>query len=340
MPFQIIHNNITKMKTEAIVNAANTKLLSGGGVCGAIFEAAGETTLQKECNEIVNCEVGQAVITKGYKLNAKYIIHAVGPIWRDGNYNEAKYLKSAYRNSLQIAKDKKLKSISFPLISSGTYGYPKEEALSIAVSTIKEFLDTNDMDIYLVVFDRKSVCISKEIYNNITHYINSYYEDYNYPPCSSSLGLGIGGLTGAITSSLSKSLSEKRELRDHINKRKLEDILNNVDESFSSMVLRLILQKGKEEIDVYKKANMDRKLFSKIRSNKNYRPKKNTAISLAIALELSLDETKDLLEKAGYTLSPSYKFDLIIQYFVESREYDIYKINEALFNFEEPLLVS
>lgn len=164
MPFQILHNDITNMNTDVIVNAANSKLLMGGGVCGAIFRAAGEEELQKECEQIKHCPVGQAVITKGYNLKAKYIIHTVGPIYKDGNSNEAKFLKSAYETSLKLAKDYNLKSIAFPLIYSGIYGYPKEEALNIAVSTIKEFLAGNEMDIYLVVFDRKAVHLSEELY--------------------------------------------------------------------------------------------------------------------------------------------------------------------------------
>lgn len=307
MPFQIVHNDITKMNTDAIVNAANSKLLMGSGVCGAIFKAAGPKELQDECNKIGACAVGEAVITKGYNLKSKYVIHTVGPIWRGGSLDEAKYLKSAYESSLKLAKDNNLNSIAFPLISSGIYGYPKEEALEIAVKAIKEFLLNNDMDIYLVVFDRKAVSLSEDLSNDIKHYIDSFYED------------------------------DKYILRESY-RAKLEYILNNIDESFSEMLLRLIDEKGKNDVEVYKKANMDRMLFSKIRSNRNYNPKKSTALSLAIALELSLDETKDLLSKAGYTLSPSYKFDLIIEYFIQNRNYDIFLINEALFSFDQPLL--
>lgn len=365
MPFQIVHNDITKMNTEAIVNAANTQLLQGGGVCGAIFEAAGEKLLQKECNEIGSCKEGQAVITKGYNLKSKYIIHAVGPIWRGGDYNEEEFLKSAYRNSLEIARNKKIKSIAFPLISSGSYGYPKEKALDIAVETIKDFLTNNDIDIYLVVYDKKSVMISKKIYNTIDHYINTQYEDnkfYNniYNKKSDSypleggvtigtigLGMTIGAIGGLISTKLNRTISKGNNTslnskieNEIINKTSLNDIVFNVEESFSEMILRLIDEKGKNDVEVYKKANMDRRLFSKIRSNKEYKPKKTTVISLAIALELSLDETKDLLLRAGYSLSPSYKFDLIIQYFIENKMYDIFSINEALFSFEQPLLVA
>lgn len=334
MPFQILHNDITNMNTDAIVNAANSKLRMGGWVCGAIFKAAGETQLQKECEQIRPCPVGHAVITKGYNLKAKYIIHTVGPIYKDGNSNEAKFLKSAYETSLKLAKDYNLKSIAFPLISSGIYGYPKKEALNIAVSTIKEFLTDNDMDIYLVVFDRKAVHLSEELYEGIQHYIDDFYEDEDYRLRDRDIieMEEISHNDCYIEKSTNKIIS--------FNKRSLENILDNIDESFSQMLLRLIDEKGKTDVQVYKKANMDRKLFSKIRSNKDYNPKKSTALSLAIGLELSLDETKDLLAKAGYTLSPSHKFDLIVEYFIKNKNYDIFIINEALFSFEQPLLAT
>ena len=332
MPFQILHNDIANMETDAIVNAANSNLLAGGGVCGAIFSTAGKDKLQKECKLLAPCPVGHAVITKGYNLKAKYIIHAVGPIYKDGNSNEATYLKSAYESSLKIAKDYNLKSIAFPLISSGIYGYPKEEALNIAISTIKEFLKDNEMDIYLVVFDRKVVQLSEELYENIKHYIDCFYEDENYAPRN------INDLE--IEEIFEANYYSKQIIHDEksFSKESLESILDNMDETFSEMLLRLIDEKGKTDVQVYKKANMDRKLFSKIRSNKDYNPKKTTALSLAIALELSLDETKDLLSRAGYSLSPSNKFDLIIEYFIKNENYDIFIINEALFSFEQPLL--
>lgn len=344
MPFQILHNDITKMNTDAIVNAANSKLLMGGGVCGAIFRAAGKDELQRECDEIKICPVGKAVITKGYNLKSKYIIHTVGPIYKDGASNERELLKSAYETSLKLAKDYNLKSIAFPLISSGIYGYPKEEALDIAVSTIKEFLNHNDMEIYLVVFDRKAVQLSEGLYEGIKHYIEDFYEDDDYRLRKKECGLGNEDLLELKKlEEISENefcLMESSYKTNDFNKRSLESILDNIDESFSQMLLRLIDEKGKNDVQVYKKANMDRKLFSKIRSNKSYNPKKTTALSLAIGLELSLDETKDLLSKAGYTLSPSQKFDLIVEYFIKNKNYDIFIINEALFSFEQPLLSS
>lgn len=327
MPFEIVHNDITNMKTEAIVNAANKHLQMGGGVCGAIFRKAGSYELQKECNEIGKCEVGNAVITKGYDLDSKYIIHAVGPIWSGGNHNEELYLKNAYKNALNLAKKYEIKSISFPLISSGIYGYPKKEALDVAVKTIKEFLLKNDMDVYIVVFDRNAVSISEKLYDSINHFINRYYEEKEIYKRKMSEKLIL--CENVCSGNFSDSEFDKKDL---------EDMLNHMDETFSEMLMRLIDEKGKSDVEIYKKANIDRKLFSKIRSNKEYNPKKYTAISLAIALELTLDETNDLLSKAGYSLSNSHKCDVIIKYFIENKNYDIFTINEALFCFEQPLL--
>lgn len=353
MPFQIVHNDITKMNTDAIVNAANSGLQQGGGVCGAIFASAGAVELQEECNYIGSCPVGHAVITKGYQLPAKFIIHAVGPIWQGGTMEEAKYLAMAYRNALELAKEHCFESISLPLISSGIYGYPKEEALRIAIDTISEFLMHNDMEVYLVVFDRKTISLSEKLFRDIEHYIDTYYEEdvrYNRNRRKQNAQNDFFQIYQEEDIRNLEDISEQISLNEEAPNilthsymslsapRSLEDVLQNLDETFSQMLLRLIDERGKTDVEVYKKANIDRKLFSKVRSNKDYQPKKSTALALSIALELSLDETKDLLSKAGYSLSPSHKFDVIIQYFIQTANYNIYDINEALFCFEQPLL--
>ncbi|MGB4439532.1 MAG: macro domain-containing protein [Sedimentibacter sp.] len=331
MPLQIIRNDITKMDVDVIVNAANSALKMGGGVCGAIFNAAGAKELQSECNSIGKCGTGDAVITKGYKLPAKYIIHAVGSIWDGGNNNEEKYLRSCYVKSLKLAKDKNLESIAFPLISSGIYGYPKDKAFKVAVTAIQEFLLENEMMVYLIVFDKKAVEISEKLYKSIEKYIDDNYVDENLENLSY------------------RSLREEDILFNYTapneavnmplkGKRKLEDVLSHLDETFSEMLLRLIDEKGMTDVETYKKANIDRKLFSKIRSDKFYKPKKSTVLALAISLELNIDETKDLLGKAGYALSNSNKFDIIVEYFIEESIYNIFEINETLFAFEQNLL--
>lgn len=360
MPFQIIHNNIVNMTTDAIVNAANSRLKQGGGVCGAIFEAAGAEELQKACDKIAPCPVGKAVVTKAFSMKTKYIIHAVGPIWHGGYEQEELYLRSAYRSALTAAKEKKCKSISFPLISAGIYGYPKEQALEIAVSVFRQFLQEEDMDIYLVVFDRNVVSISEKLYKDVQHYIDCFapsvdyqrrgqlntetYQLFDKDTIREDREAGIyGQLPAPSLSDFSVHEAQDSEEKAECYEKKisasigrsLKQLLGKKEETFAEMLFRLIDEKGYTDVEVYKRANMDRKLFSKIRSNRNYCPRKQNVLSLAIALRLSLDETVDLLNRAGYSLSVSNKADIIIRYFLENREYDIFLINETLFAFQQ-----
>lgn len=338
MPFEIVRNDITKMSVDAIVNAANSALAPGGGVCGAIFAAAGYDRLDRACRAIGHCDVGRAVITDGYHLPAKYVIHAVGPIWRGGGQNEAALLRSCYISSLQLAEKNGCQSIAFPLISSGIYGYPKADALKIAVSAIAEFLLEHEMQVYLAIFDRNAMLLSEKLHSNLKSYIDDHYVDAHL----------FERRLQMESISYARQLSEQDAMAAPMaasmpapeakpKKRSLKDLLGHLDESFSRMLLRLIDEKGMTDVEVYKRANIDRKLFSKIRKD-GYNPSKQTAIALAIALRLNLDETKDLLGKAGYSLSHSSKFDVIIEFFIEEGVYDIYEINEALFDFDQRLL--
>lgn len=329
MPFNIIRADITKMETDAIVNAANSRLLMGGGVCGAIFNAAGAEKMQAACDKIGFCGLGEAVITKGFNLKAKYVIHTVGPIYKAGNTVQEKQLYSAYANSLKLAKSKRIKSIAFPLISSGIFGYPKSEAITVARQAIKDFLKDNDMDIYLVVYDRDAFEISKGLFDRIKSYIA---ETLVLPQ---SYDRRIDSHSIPIERSVYESEMMFPQMTANNASRSLDDLLKNLDETFSQMLLRLIDERNLKVSEVYKKANIDRKLFSKIRKDKNYRPKKSTVLSFAIALRLSLDETKDILGKAGFALSPSSRADVIVEYFIENENYDIFEINEALFAFDE-----
>ncbi len=328
MPIQIVRNDITKMKVDAIVNAANESLLGGGGVDGAIHKAAGSELL-KECRTLGGCKTGQAKLTKGYNLPAKYIIHTVGPVWVDGKHGEREVLVSCYKNSLQIAKDKKLSSIAFPLISSGIYGYPKDKALRVALDTVGEFLVDNEMTVYIVVFDKSSFKISEKLFENIAEYI-SENEVASIEASFSRRDMN------RISYSVKMSYAEMpiKQMKAS----KIDDIHLELDESFSQMLLRKIDEKGMSDAECYKKANIDRKHFSKIRSDIHYKPSKQTAIAFAISLELSLSETEEMLRKAGFALSHSSKFDLIIEYFIKQENYNIMQINEALFAFDQNLL--
>ena len=364
MPLKIVRNDITKMKVDAIVNAANSTLLGGGGVDGCIHRAAGRGLL-RECETLGGCETGNAKLTKGYNLPAKYVIHAVGPVWRGGGHGERQLLASCYSTSLAIAKEHGCESIAFPLISSGVYGYPKDQALRVAVDEIGAFLSENEMEVYIVIFDKKSYQIGKNLFADISSYIDDNYiseleEKYPYldrsericgAPAECSFGVKEKRKTQAeyLKAPRTKGKQEAyEEAEEEILPAKavapakkaasLDEALKLIDESFSEMLLRKIDEKGITDAQCYKKANIDRKLFSKIRSNPLYKPSKPTAVAFAVSLELSLDETKELLMKAGFALSHSNKFDIIIEYFIEKGNYNIYEINEALFAFDQSLL--
>lgn len=335
MPLQIIRQDITKMEVDAIVNAANSSLLGGGGVDGCIHRVAGPELL-KECEQLGGCKTGDAKITKAYKLPCKYVIHAVGPRYKDGKHNEEKLLRSCYSTSLKLAKENKCESVAFPLISSGIYGYPKAEALKVAIDEIGKFLFENDMTIYIVIFDKNAYKISEKLFADIEEYIDDNYVDEHALLYPEMRRMNIPD--DEIEYCASIPMNADACLEEASFKASLEDIIDQIDESFAEMLLRKIDEKGMKDSECYKKANIDRKLFSKIRSDMNYKPSKPTALAFAIALELSIDETNDMLMKAGFALSHSNKFDLIIEYFISNGNYNIFEINEALFAFDQNLL--
>ncbi len=363
MPLDIVRNDITKMEVDAIVNAANETLLGGGGVDGAIHAAAGPALL-RECRTLHGCPTGEAKITGAGRLPCRYVIHTVGPVWRGGEYGEREQLASCYRAALYLAKEKECQSVAFPLISAGAYGYPKDQALRVAVDTIGAFLLENDLLVYLVIFDRTSYWLGGKLFPNIQSYIDDRYvqEHTDFilearravranvpPPCT-------------VAATPPKSHKKKPSLSPFHKKGEaaapwenqdlspctmpappyadsgLDEALRRLDESFSQMLLRKIDEKGMTDSQCYKKANIDRKLFSKIRTDPQYRPSKPTALAFAIALELSLEDTRELLRKAGFALSHSSKFDIIVEYFLSRGNYNIFEINEALFAFDQSLL--
>ncbi len=332
MPFTIIRQDITRVKADAIVNAANTELAMGGGVCGAIFRAAGAEKLQAACAQAAPIKTGGAAITPGFDLPAKFIIHAAGPVYRQWNAKESEeLLRSAYIQSLKLAYDNKCESIAFPLISSGIYGYPKDEALQVASASIKEFLADHDMDVYLVIFDRAAFAVGKELLGAVESYIDENYIDDHGEKRRKLLAVEYKALNEATAPSFSQAAPGTAS-------KGLDALVEELDEPFNTTLLRLIDAKGKTDVEVYKRANIDRKLFSKIRTGKGYMPGKRTILALAVALELTLDETDDLLERAGYALSHSQKFDVIVEFFIVNGKYDIYEINEVLFKYDQPLL--
>jgi len=359
MPFSIIRNDITKVKCDAVVNAANESLLGGGGVDGAIHRAAGPGLLE-ECRTLGGCRTGKAKITSGYNMPCRYIIHTPGPVWDGGDNHEEELLYSCYRESLLLAKQYKCESIAFPLISSGIYGYPKSEALRVAVQAFKDFLENNEMEIILVVFDRAAFVLSEEVSSRVSQYIDDNYAARAKLNDAGRRGYGADSVCfsapAEVCSASKKTPSQglfsklrSREKKSAVNELKSGAALLSetysvneadfkLDESFSQALLRIIDEKKMTDVQVYKKANIDRRLFSKIRSDVNYHPKKQTVIAFAFALELNLDETSDLLCRAGFILSDSILFDVIIKHYLENGIYDIFEINEVLFRYDQTLI--
>ena len=329
MPFEIVRNDIVNMKVDAIVNTANPRPIIGAGTDKAVHDKAGARLLLAR-KEIGNIAVGEAAITPAFDLDANYVIHTAGPIWKDGRSGEEELLASCFRNSLGIAKKKDCESIAFPLISTGSYGFPKPLALQITVREISSFLMENEMQVYLVVFEKQSFELSEKLFKSVSSYIDANY-------VSDKMNLEYG------TSKLRRRNYEDMLLHEssyEITSKmpNLDGMLNNLDRGFSETLLDLIDRTGKKDSEIYKKANVDRKLFSKIRNNVNYKPSKATALAFAIALELSMDETDDLLARAGIALSQSNKFDVIVRYFIENKKYDIFELNSVLFEFDQPLI--
>lgn len=350
MPLFFLNQDITLMKTDAIVNAANPELTMGGGVCGAIFRAADPEKMSRACAPLAPIAVGGAVITPGFHLPARFVIHTAGPIYhRLRAIACRRQLRSCYLNSLALAETSGCRSIAFPLISSGIYGYPREEALQIAEESIRDFLQDHEMEVYLLVRDETTT--DPELMRRIQEYLDSLLPDE--APSSAHLQSMRADFTASI-SAVRPETKPRAAKAPHVQKKAdriereaalcapvsgdLDSRISSLDESFSQTLLRLIDAKGRKDVEVYKRANLDRKLFSKIRTGKGYMPSKRTALALAVSLELDLKETEDLLGRAGYTLSHSQKFDVIVEYFILNRIYDLYLINETLFQYDQPLL--
>lgn len=343
MPFQIVRNDISKMKVDAIVNAANPTLLGGGGVDGAIHRAAGAQLLE-ECRSLGGCRVGEAKLTGAYNLPCKYVIHTVGPQWRGGLLGEKAQLAACYRAALELALENGCETVAFPLISAGKYGFPRDKAMKLAVDTIGAFLLEHEMTVYLTVFGRDSVTLGRRLFADIREYIDDNYvkaqRELNAPRrgFASSGTWNRGARFRAAESIPMPACSPPPQEEGNIDD--LDSLLRRLDESFQQMLLRKIDESGMTDAQCYKKANIDRRLFSKIRNDVNYKPSKATVIAFGVALELPLDELKDMLMKAGFSLSRSSKFDIIVEYFIKKQNYNVYEINEALFAFDQGLLGS
>ncbi len=330
MPLHIIRQDITKFSCDAIVNAASPSLLGGGGVDGAIHAAAGSQLLD-ECKSLGGCKTGQAKLTKGYNLPAKYVIHTVGPVWQGGNNNEEVLLSSCYTNSLQLAKQNNCQTVAFPLISSGAYGYPTDKAMAVARDAITNFLMHSEMTVYLVVFDKTSYQISQDLFDEVSEFVDDNYVGSKHMARERRL-------REAFSMSMMSVENASICASSRLKKSSLKEMLSQLDDTFAVTLLKLIDAKGMQDTECYKKANVSRQTWYKIINEKDYKPSKNTVLCFAIALKLTLEETKQLLETVGFALSKSSKFDVIIEYFLINKIYDIFIINETLFDFDQPCL--
>lgn len=382
MPLQMIREDITRMNVDAIVNAANKTLLGGGGVDGAIHRAAGPELLEA-CRALGGCKTGEAKITGAYALPCRYVIHTVGPVWHGGLFGEKEKLASCYWQSLELAHRHGCRSVAFPLISAGSYGYPGDKAIKVAMDTISSFLlrCDEDLQVWLVVYDKETVQIGGKLFKGIRQYIDDHYVEahpgrgnlmsrsmwdtgayapvrpdeagvpYGDAECEASAGFDGDEMGDAYARSSApfaeddlwdvtgfKPAHPAEPVEASCAPHSLEDALQQMDESFSQMVLRRIKEKGMKNVECYKKANLDKKLFSKIKKDIHYKPKKTTAVALAMALEMNLQETRELLMKAGFALSHSDKFDIIVEYFIKEKYYNVLEINEVLFYYDQPLL--
>lgn len=352
MPFEIVRNDIVNMQVDAVVNTANPEPVVGSGVDSAIHKKAGHDLLVAR-RKIGCIEFGDAVITPGFGLDVKYVIHTVGPVWEGGNHQEEQILSSCYRRSLELAKKHDCESIAFPLIATGNYGFPKPLALQIAVCEISTFLLENDMQIYLVVFGKEAFELSEKLFKSVSSYIDENYID------SKTID-EYGTVYGSRIETRQTRERLKRSNRIHEDACPLQELdncldmsvhaaapmdtddwgnlLKDLDAGFSETLLQLIDRTGKKDSEIYKKANVDRKLFSKIRNNMDYKPSKTTALAFAFALELDIDEARDFISRAGFALSHSSKFDVIVEYFLVNRNYNVFELNEVLFAFDQPLI--
>ena len=344
MPFLMIRNDITKVAADAIVNPANRNLLQGSGTSRAIYQAAGEQQLTAACEAIGHCDLGRAVCTPAFGLPAKYIFHAVCPAWQGGGFGEAEQLASAYHSALKLATKYHCESVAFPLLSSGNYGYPKEQAFRIAVDTITQYVMEHDLTVYLVLYDRDSLAVSRKLFASVEEYIDDHYvaqndESYQFDRRRrESVERRRWRLEEKAAPMLETAAAPPPPAVAPMAARSLENLMDNLGEGFTTRLLRLIDERGLKDSTVYKQSNISRRHFSKIQCNREYNPKKKTVLAFAVGLHLSEDETIDLLKSAGYAFSDGSKRDWIVRYCLEHKIYNINQVNTLLFEYDQEQL--
>lgn len=338
MPFSIVRNDIARVRADVLVNAANERLAAGGGVCGAIFEGAGAGRMAAACARIGHCPTGSAVTTPGFDLPCRWVVHAVGPVWRGGSHGERDLLRSCYRSLFAEVARLGADSVAFPLISAGIFGYPVREALDVARAETSAFLDDHpDVEVTLVVFTRDVVAQGVALLGELREYVDDAYVDGSPHLRDRSAELREFRTPEAYPTAAPAPVPTPSA---PVAPDELAERLAHLDASFSEALLALVDERGLTDAQVYRRANLSRQLFSKIRSKPDYRPSKPTAVALALALGLTLPQTQELLAHAGLTLSRSSKFDVIVEFYLARGVHDVMAVNEALFAFDQPLLGS
>lgn len=327
MPFKIVRNDLTKMQVDAIVNTANPEPRYSTGTDTAVYKAAGEKELLEERKKIGYMNEGEVAITPGFKLPAKYIIHAVSPRFYNGKSGEERKLRECYKKSLQLAAEYQCNSIAFPLIATGSLGYPKEEGMRIALDEINSFLMKQNMLVYLVVFDTAATKLGLNLYPDLEAYI-----DHNYVCEKHEEEYGNRSFCYVRSSAPQYLVESDDEYYDFLEQKEtaLEERMNHMSDTFQEYLMYLIEAKKLTNAEVYKRAIVTKQLFSKIKLNPEYHPDKATAMRLCVGARLNIDETKDLLARAGYALSPCDKRDIIFSFFIENEVFDMIEIDIAL----------
>jgi len=354
MPFQIIRNDITKVRADAIVNTANPAPVVGGGTDWAIHTAAGPELLEAR-KRIGELRPGQSAATPAFGLPARYVLHTVGPAWVDGGHGEEALLRKAYDAALSLAEELGCSSVAFPLMAAGTYGFPHDLALATAVRAFTDFLLDHRMQISLVLFNADAFGLAGSLFDDLKSYIDDHYvrerveEEYRLDASMPMPGRRAGRRTEGVHHRENAPAAQAdlapcpppqaaAELPS-AHAATLEELLRQHRESsFSEYLLDLLKERSGKDSEVYKRAEVSKQLFSKILNNRDYQPTKSTAVQLAIGLELDMAQTQKLLQKAGYALTDSSKADIVVKYCIERKLYSIPFINEALWDCGLPLL--
>lgn len=364
MPFSIVRQDITKIKADAVVNTANPAVAVGSGVDSAVYNAAGRDELLAARAEIGPMKPGEAAITPAFGLDAKYIIHAVGTYWVDGSHGELDVLRSCYEKSLALADEKGCASIAFPLLATGSYGYPEGVGIQTAINVFTDFLQDHDMDITLAVFGPGAYHISGRIFDDVKSYVDdNYVEKAKKAEYKNSRRFAFGGRRNRVesTSFHADVMPDYDEYDDSVNglasgagipsedgmmaapsmamaekavsDSSLEDQLKEIyTDTFAKHLTQLMNKKGLTAKEVYAAANISKQYFSKLLAGKIV-PSKDKVMALVLGLRLNMDEAVDFMNLAGYAFSPISQTDIIVRYFIESKTYNVIELDLVLFDY-------